>query len=118
MLTTSKLVRSFLVNDNQIAIRNLLGLAMKAGKLVLGTGPTLDAIRQQKVQVVFFPNDGGKSQAKKFQDKTQFYHIQLVQDFDRDTLSQAIGANRSVFGVSDQGFSKKIKQLLIEKERN
>ncbi|GMA70609.1 hypothetical protein GCM10025879_18550 [Leuconostoc litchii] len=37
--------------DDQIL--NLLGLAMRAGKLVLGTDPSLSAIRGQKVSLVF-----------------------------------------------------------------
>ncbi|CAK8054045.1 L7Ae/L30e/S12e/Gadd45 family ribosomal protein [Eupransor demetentiae] len=100
-------------------ILNLFGLAQKAGKLVLGSGPTLDAIRQNKVQLVFFPSDGGVSQAKKFQDKTTFYQVAFNQDFSRAELTQALGVNRSVFGINDRGFSRKIKQLLLEeKERN
>ncbi|TYC46729.1 L7Ae/L30e/S12e/Gadd45 family ribosomal protein [Leuconostoc litchii] len=102
--------------DDQIL--NLLGLAMRAGKLVLGTDPSLSAIRGQKVSLVFFPKDGGQSQAKKFSDKSNFYNVKLIQDYTKKQLTDAIGVNRSVFGIADQGFSRKIKQLISEKERN
>ncbi|ORI78513.1 50S ribosomal protein L7ae [Leuconostoc mesenteroides subsp. cremoris] len=106
-----------MINKND-QILNLVGLAMRAGKLVLGTEPTLSAIRGQKVFLVFFPSDGGKSQAKKFVDKSNFYNIKLVQDYTKKQLTDAIGVNRCVFAIADQGFSRKIKQLISEKERN
>ncbi|MCC7668805.1 MAG: ribosomal L7Ae/L30e/S12e/Gadd45 family protein [Leuconostoc pseudomesenteroides] len=102
--------------DEQIL--NLLGLAMRAGKLVLGTAPTLAAIRGQKVSLAFFPSDGGASQAKKIADKSSFYNVRLVQDYTKQQLTDAIGVNRGVFAVADHGFSRKIKQLISEKERN
>lgn len=118
MWIINKLDGSFSVISKDQQILNLIGLAMKAGKLVLGTGSTLDAIRQQEVQLVFFPSDGGASQAKKFQDKARYYRVQLVSDYNRDTLIAAVGKNRSIYGIVDRGFSRKIKQLLTEKERN
>lgn len=117
MLNTSKLDGSCLVN-NKTAIFNLLGLAQRARQLVLGTGPTLSAIRKQKVDLVLFASDGGTSQAKKFRDKCAFYQIPLIQDFTQAEISQAVGANRSVIGISNRGFSQKIQSLMTKKERN
>ncbi|MDD9139113.1 MULTISPECIES: L7Ae/L30e/S12e/Gadd45 family ribosomal protein [Fructobacillus] len=96
----------------------VLGLARRANKLVLGSGPTLKAIQNQTARVVFFPKDGGASQHKKFSDKSQFYQVTFIDDLTRDEISQSIGLNRSVLAISDAGFAKKIKQLLEEKERN
>lgn len=48
--------------DEQIL--NLLGLAMRAGKLVLGSDSTLTAIRGNKVQMAFFLVMVGKAKAK------------------------------------------------------
>ena len=58
------------------------------------------------------------SQAKKFMDKSNFYHITLIQDYTKQQLINAIGVNRSIFAIADRGFSRKIKQLISEKERN
>ncbi|CUW11540.1 ribosomal protein L7Ae family protein [Leuconostoc inhae] len=102
--------------DEQIL--NLLGLAMRAGKLVLGSDSTLTAIRGNKVQMAFFPSDGGQSQNKKIADKSSFYNVTLIQDYTKRQLTDAIGVNRSVFAIADRGFSRKIKQLISEKERN
>ncbi|GAP00784.1 ribosomal protein L7AE [Fructobacillus fructosus] len=99
-------------------LSQLLGLARRANKLVLGSGPTLKAIQNQTAKVVFFPKDGGTSQHKKFSDKSQYYGAQYIDTLTRDEISQAIGLNRSVLAVSDAGFAKKINQLLEEKERN
>ena len=40
---------------------NLLGLAMRAGKLVTGEELTLKDIRAQKVNLVFIASDAGKN---------------------------------------------------------
>lgn len=96
----------------------ILGLARRANKLVLGSGPTLKAIQNQTAKVVFFPKDGGASQHKKFSDKSQFYGIDFIDILTREEITQAIGLNRSVLAISDTGFAKKMKQLLEEKERN
>ena len=106
-----------MISEDQ-QILNLLGLAMRAGKIVLGSEPTLTAIRGNKVQLAFFPSDGGPSQAKKFMVKSNFYHITLIQDYTKQQLINAIGVNRSIFAIADRGFSRKIKQLISEKERN
>ncbi len=42
----------------------------------------------------------------------------LIQDYTKRQLTDAIGVNRSVFAIADRGFSRKIKQLISEKERN
>lgn len=54
MLTINKRDGSCLVISKDGQILNLLGLAMRAGKLVLGSDPTLTAIRGNKVQLAFF----------------------------------------------------------------
>lgn len=120
MLITNKHVGNFLlmIQNNDQKILNLLGLAMRANKLVLGTEPTLSAIKLQKVGVAFFPSDGGKSQGKKLADKSNTYGVTLIQNFSREQLVHAIGVNRSVFAIADRGFSRKIKALILEKERN
>ena len=97
-------------------ILNLLGLAKRANKLVLGTDPTLAAIRNQTAGIVFFPKDGGASQAKKLRDKSVSYGSCFCQLMTRDELVTAIGINRSVFAVADRGFTKKLR-LLIEEEQ-
>ncbi|GAP00213.1 L7Ae/L30e/S12e/Gadd45 family ribosomal protein [Fructobacillus ficulneus] len=99
-------------------ILQLLGLARRSNNLVFGTGDTLTAIQKSKAKIAFFPIDGGASQQKKFRDKANFYQVTLVEDFTKDELSQAIGLNRSIMAITDNGFAKKINELLKEKERN
>ncbi|MBS9338059.1 50S ribosomal protein L7ae [Fructobacillus sp. M2-14] len=95
-----------------------LGLARRANKVVLGSGPTLKAIQNQSARIVFFPKDGGASQYKKFSDKCAFYKVTFSDALTRDELISSIGMNRSVLAIEDAGFSKKIKEILEEKERN
>lgn len=92
---------------------NMIGLAMRAGKLVTGEELTLKEIRSQKVQLVFVANDAGKNTQKKIKDKSLYYKVPCSDSFTSAELSQAIGKDRMVIGVKDPGFAKKMKELLL-----
>ncbi|MHC5267944.1 YlxQ-related RNA-binding protein [Enterococcus sp. LJL98] len=92
---------------------NLLGLAMRAGQLVTGEELTLKDIRANKVRLVFIAQDAGKNTQKSIKDKSSYYKVPCFDCFDSTQLSLAIGKNRMVVGVKDQGFAKKIEELLL-----
>lgn len=93
-------------------VLSLLGLAKRANKVVTGQDIVLKNIRNNKVNLVFIANDCGKSTLKKFTDKCNFYQIDIDTTFSKQDLSDAIGSKRSIIGITDRGFSKKMKQLL------
>ena len=112
MLRIKKPEKSCLQMNKQKAL-NLLGLAMRAGKLVSGEELTLKDIRAQKVHLVFIANDAGKNTQKNIKDKSSFYEVSCSTDFNSNELSQAIGKSRMVVGVKDHGFAEKMKELLL-----
>jgi ribosomal protein L7Ae-like RNA K-turn-binding protein len=98
--------------QNKQKLLNLLGLARRAGKLVTGEDMVLSAIRAGKVNLVFFAEDGGASSKKKFTDKTSSYDVAFTTALTRQELADATGLARTVLGVADRGFAKKMREYL------
>lgn len=86
----------------------MLGLAMRAGKLVTGEEMTLKEIRNEKAALVIIASDAGKNTQKKIKDKSSYYEIPLLDAFSADEISAAIGKPRMVIGILDQGFARKV----------
>ncbi|SEN33829.1 Ribosomal protein L7Ae [Paenibacillus sp. OV219] len=94
---------------------SLLGMAMRAGKLVTGDETVLKAVKQGKAKIVIVAADASDNTKKKFRDKCATYNVKLIEAFDRITIGEAIGkSERVLLGVTDAGFSKSILQSLTE----
>ncbi|MCF6093191.1 YlxQ family RNA-binding protein [Microaerobacter geothermalis] len=91
---------------------SLLGLAMKAGKVISGEELVLRNIRNGRVKLVLIAKDASYNTIKKFTDKCSSYHIPYLLILSREELGKAIGKpNRVIIGIMDDGFSKRIKEL-------
>lgn len=91
---------------------NLLGLALRAGKLVHGEASVLAAVRNKSASYVFVAEDASDNTKKKFTDKTNYYEVPISFDFSGELISQAIGKNRSSVALIDQGFAKSMKKII------
>ncbi len=86
---------------------SMLGLMMKAGKLITGEEMVINAVRSGKVVLVLLANDASQNTMKKVNDKCKTYKTNVVSNFSTDEMSFAIGKNnRKVIGVTDIGFAK------------
>lgn len=95
----------------------LIGLAMRAGKIVSGEEQVVLAIRQQQVSLVFITEDASENTRKKITDKSTFYKVPYLFIGSRFDLGRAIGKEaRVVVGVADKGFAKKMKELHVNDE--
>ena len=95
-----------MINKNYL---NMLGLANAARALVNGE-TLIKSISANKVELVLIANDNTK---KKITDKCQFYHVDYFIVDDIETISKAIGKhNRVAVGITNQGFAKKIKEMI------
>lgn len=101
------------MNQKEKAL-NLLGMAMKAGKIVSGESLTLKEIQSQRAKIVILATDASENTKKKFLDKCKYYDIPIVSNFTKDQISRSIGKNRAVCAVSDKGFSAKLQEYLIK----
>ncbi|WP_283678689.1 ribosomal L7Ae/L30e/S12e/Gadd45 family protein [Lentilactobacillus sp. Marseille-Q4993] len=97
--------------DNKQALLNLLGLARRARKTVFGEDQLLQAVRQNKIDFLFIASDTGKATAKKFNDKSKYYHVDTNSMYTKEELSNAIGIKRTMVGINDKGFAKKMVEL-------
>ena len=101
----NKLERSLEINKTL----NLLGLANKAKKVVVGPKVLIDI---KSIKFIFIANDSSLRSQKKYKDKCTFYNISYTLDYTSEQLSNAMGQlNRNVVGIIDNGFAKKFVEL-------
>jgi ribosomal protein L7Ae-like RNA K-turn-binding protein len=96
-------------------IEQMLGLAMRARKVITGEELVVKAVRQGQVQLVILANDASDNTKKKLTNKCASYEVPLVVYGERDALGAALGKEqRVVVGITDLGFAKKIHQLIVQ----
>lgn len=94
-------------------VYSLLGLCQRAGKLASGEVACEHAVRQKTAYMILVAADASENCKKKFQDTGAFYNIPVVESGTKEELGRAIGKEfRAVLAVTDEGFSKKILELL------
>lgn len=94
-------------------ILNLLGLAMRARRIILGEEFVLKELKKNDNPIVFLASNSGDNIKKKISDKSRIYNFTLVTQFNSEELSKAIGKeNRRLILVNDKGFKKKFLEYL------
>ncbi|MFD1407624.1 YlxQ family RNA-binding protein [Kroppenstedtia eburnea] len=92
-------------------LHQLLGLAMRAGKVVSGEERVLSAIRSGIAFLVLISDDAALNARKKISDKSKHYGVPLMTAGSRSELGRALGkAERVVVAVTDPGFAKAIRK--------
>lgn len=91
---------------------NMLGLAMRAGKLITGEELTIQDIRKGKVKLAIVAQDASENTRKKVRDKSTYYETPFDESLTQAEISHAIGKPRMVIGILDKGFADKITALL------
>ncbi len=100
------------MNHNQ-KLLGLIGLAMRAGKVVSGDEGVLAAIKNQKASLVIIAEDASDGTKKKFIDKSSYRDIPHRIAFEKDVLGHAIGKKtRAVVGIVDPNFAKKMLEMI------
>ena len=92
---------------------NLLGLANVAKGIVSGE-TLIKSIAANETKLGVIANDASANTKKKITDKCHFYHVDyFIVDENIETISKAVGKNNRVaLGITNQGFAKKIKELI------
>src|SRR5690606_41035518 len=72
----------------------LLGLAMRANRVVTGTEAVLRAIRSGEARLVLVAEDASRGALKRVRDKCSFYSVPLICYGTRVALGRAIGKDR------------------------
>lgn len=97
--------------QNDKAISNLLGLAMRAGKVECGTEKVLAGMKSGKYQLVILANDASDNTLEKFIRLAEQTGTSIMKWGTVDMLAGAIGKSITVaVGIKDSGFAKAIKK--------
>jgi len=91
---------------------NLLGLAVRARKIIGGTDLTLNGIRNGEVKLVIMADDCSPRTKKDLHNKADYYNVPVVDTLSSKDLKMAIGKDRKVMGITDHGFAKRLEELM------
>ena len=95
-------------------IYSLLGLCQKAGRLNAGEVACEAAVKGGSAKLILVAADASGNTKKKFRDSAEFYQVPILEFGTKEELGHAIGKDiRSVVCVTEEGFSKKIRDLIL-----
>lgn len=94
-------------------IYGLLGLSMKAGKLVFGTESCMDMMHKRKIKLLILAEDSSERTINNFKQKCMEYKVPYYIFGNKDEISKSIGKNnKTVLGIKDKNLAEAIKKIL------
>lgn len=91
----------------------LLGLAMKAGKIVFGTEACITDINKKKVKLLLIAKDAAERTKTNFRNICEENNIPIYEILQIEDISRAIGKdNKAVIGIKDINFSKAMLEMI------
>ncbi|MDD3348677.1 MAG: ribosomal L7Ae/L30e/S12e/Gadd45 family protein [Bacilli bacterium] len=92
---------------------NLLGLALKARKVVTGEENVIKLLQNQKAKIVFVASDASDRTIDNFKRKCFFYNVTVDFSFSAEKLTKALGKTLvKILAITDQGFYESLQRLL------
>ncbi len=94
----------------------MLGFAMRAGKLIIGTELVCRAMSCGKVKFVLVSDSASLGTKKKVLRKCEFYKIPSgITEIDTECLGKILGKTypAAAVAVTDDGFAKEIEKLTV-----
>ncbi len=102
---------------SQNKILSLIGLAVKAGKVVSGEFLTEKAVKSRKAVLVVAADDASDLTKKKFRNMCGYYKVPIYFYGDKESLGHAMGKEfRASLAVLDRGFAQGIEKQLNTEE--
>lgn len=103
------------MQDNQIKLMNLLGLAYRANKIITSEKEVLRAIKTKKAKMVFVASDSSLKTIDRFDKKCFFHKIPLNLKLNSDELAHALGKNLcKIVTITDDGFKDIAEKIFME----
>ena len=94
-------------------VYSMLGLAMKAGKVVSGEFATDKSVKSNKAWLVIVSEDASDNTKKMFSNMCEFYKVPRYFYGTKEKLGHTIGkAMRSSLAITDENFAKSIMKHL------
>ena len=92
---------------------SMIGLAMKAGKVVSGEFSTEKSVKSGLASLVIVSEEASENTKKKFRNMCTYYQVPLYFFGEKDALGHAMGKEfRASLAVQDEGFAKAIEKNL------
>ncbi len=103
--------------SNRIRFERLLGIARKAGQLVMGTELVMKALagKNPQIHMVLASSGASNNTKKRISDRCSYYNVtQYTIPQTPDELSRLLGKSCTVccIGITDQGFAEGLKRYL------
>ena len=99
-------------------IFSMIGMAMKAGKVVSGEFATEKAVKTGKAFLVVVSAAASDNTKKMFRNMCSFYGVPMYTYGSKEDLGHSMGKEfRASLAVTDEGFAKSIEKRLVEAER-
>ncbi len=102
-------------NNGINRILGMLGLAMKAGKVVIGTEQAITYLQKGKIKLMLVSSNASDGTKKKILHKCEFYKTRIEElGIETDELGRLLGKTYTpaVVGITDENFSRAIINLL------
>ena len=98
-------------------ILSMIGMAMKAGKIVSGEFATEKAVKTGKAFLVIVSAAASDNTKKMFRNMCTFYKVPMYVYGTKEDLGHCMGKEfRASLAVTDEGFAKSIEKRLKEAE--
>ncbi len=105
--------RRSLEKVKQDKVLSLLGLATRSRRVDSGEFMTEKAVKSGSAYLVIVAEDASDNTKKEFFNMCNFYHVPVCCYGTKEQLGHAMGKEmRASLAVTDEGFSKSLKQLL------
>ena len=101
------------MSSHQDKVLSALGLAMRAGKLSLGTEMVQDSVRNGKSHLLVCAGDISDGSRKKLTNTCSYYNVELIEHSEMSSLASALGKKKPISSVSVNDLNFKI---LIKKQ--
>ena len=105
-----------LENKSNQRLYGMLGFAMRAGKVIIGTELVCRAMPTGRVRLVLVSKSASEATKKKIFVKSDYYSISAIEvDIDTERLGNLLGKSYSpaTVAVTDDGFAAEIKKATV-----
>lgn len=99
-------------------ILSMVGMAMKAGKIVSGEFSTEKAVKSGKAFLVIVSEAASENTKKMFRNMCTYYEVPMYTYGSKEDLGHSMGKEfRASLAVTEEGFAKSIEKRLKEAEK-
>lgn len=99
-------------------ILSMVGMAMKAGKVVSGEFSTEKAVKSGKAFLVIVSEAASENTKKMFRNMCTYYEVPMYTYGSKEDLGHSMGKEfRASLAVTEEGFAKSIEKRLKEAKR-